>query len=189
MLRAKSSLVCFVALTLAMLATAGETQFKVGYVDLDRVAELSRTIRQTADRLEQELRTQQEAIEQKRAEHKRLEAALDLQATILTAEQVEQRKKELETLASEIDDLEYKLSKALQKSEKEFIEPTYARIMKAVELVGKAEGYDLVVRSDAVLYGMPAHDLTPKVVLQLDTTAADMPTSPSAEREAKKSRE
>ncbi len=106
----------------------------------------------------------------------------------MTAEQVEERKKALQVLASQIDDLEYQLGKALRKSEKEFIEPTFNRIMKAIENIGKAEGYDLVVRSDAVLYGNPAHDLTPKVILRLDTTAADMPTSPSVEREMKENK-
>ncbi len=188
MIRAKFSVVCFIAWTCAAIVVAGEGQFKVGYVDLDRVAELSRTIRQKADRLEQELRRQQEVIEQKREEHKRLEAALELQKTILTAEQVEERKKALQVLASQIDDLEYQLGKALRKSEKEFIEPTFNRIMKAIENIGKAEGYDLIVRSDAVLYGNPAYDLTPKVILRLDTTAADMPTSPSVEREMKENK-
>jgi outer membrane protein len=178
--------VCFIGWVFAASIVAEEDRFKVGYVNLDRVAELSRTIRQTADRLESELRAQQEIIEQKREEYKRTEAALEVQATILTSQQVEERKKTLRALASEIDNLEYELSRALRKSEKEFIQPTFDKIMKAIENIGKEEGYDLIIRSDAVLYGNRVHDLTPRIILQLDTMGDDRPTSPPVEKEAKR---
>jgi outer membrane protein len=188
-MRTKTVIVCCTVWACVALVQAQERQLKIGYVDLDRVAELSSTIRQSADRLEQELLEHQKSIDQKREEQKRLKTTLELQETILTQEQVEQRKKELQTLTSEIDDLEYRLNKTLRKSEKEFIEPTFNRIMKAIENVSKAEGYDLVIRSDAVLYGRQVYDLTPKVILQLDTTAADVSTSPSREKQTEKKEE
>lgn len=141
---------------------------RIGFVDMDVVLQESRAVRERIDHVESDLDARRREIERKTAEYRRLAEGLERQGSILTDEEKMNRRHRMQQLSSEIEDLRYEANKTLRASERGVIGPVLDAVMATVEEVGKREGYDLIVRGEAVLYGHEMADLTQRVIDELD---------------------
>jgi Skp family chaperone for outer membrane proteins len=173
-----------IVLALYTMAPAAEEAkgLKIGYVDLDQVAQKAKIIRTVVSTVESDLKKQQDEIDAKLERYRVLRDSLAKQDTILTEDEKETRRKELRDLKNEIDDLQYQVNKELRRSEREMIDPAVDKIMKAISDVGKEKGYDLILRSEFVLYGKDSHDITGEIVDKLNAESIEK----KAEGEEKK---
>jgi outer membrane protein len=146
---------------------------KIGYVDLDQVTQKAHVIRKVVDNVEGDLKKKQDDVDAKLQHYQTLRDTLAKQEAILTEEQRETRRKELRNLKNEIDDLQYQVNKELRRSEREMIDPAVEKIMKTITAVGKEKGYDLILRSEVVLYGKETHDITGDVVDKLNAESSE----------------
>ncbi|MFH0793908.1 MAG: OmpH family outer membrane protein [bacterium] len=151
---------------------------KIGYLDMERVTRRSPAIRKMIDDAEGMLRERQKTIDEKTTNYQTLKNAFDAQQSILTEEQKETRRKELTALRSEIEDLNYQAEKALRQAQKDVMEPSVEIILATAEEVAKEKGYDLLLRSEVVIYGADSSDLTDAVIKKLEEK--DLPSLKAA---------
>lgn len=151
---------------------------KIGYLDMERVTRRSPAIRKMIDDAEGMLRERQKTIDEKTTSYQTLKNAFDAQQSILTEEQKETRRKELTALRSEIEDLNYQAEKALRQAQKDVMEPSVEIILSTAEEVAKEKGYDLLLRSEVVIYGADSSDLTDAVIKKLEEK--DLPSLKAA---------
>ncbi len=141
---------------------------RIGFVDMDVVLQESRAVRERIDHVESDMDARRREIERKTSEYRRLADGLERQGSILTDEEKANRRQRMQQLSSEIEDLRYEANKTLRASEQGVIGPVLDAVMATVEEVGRREGFDLIVRGEAVLYGHEQVDLTQRVIDELD---------------------
>lgn len=182
----------------ALAQTAGKTA-KIGVVDFEQVVRRSRTIQSAVKQAESQLRPQQDKVEAKMREMQSLSQSLSDKSSVLKADDLSSEKERLRAMRQEVDELQFEINKRYERIQSEVMEPEVKRIGQAVENIARAEGFDLVLRSEAVLFHSDAVDLTPMVIQTLDRQSAsaakpaaasddeDAPEAARASRESKSS--
>lgn len=148
---------------------------RIGFVDMDIVLQQSHAVQEHVGRIEDQLQSRKKEIERKTAEYSRLREGLERQDSLLSDEEKANRRRRIQELKTEIEDLQYEANRHLRQSESGVIEPVLDAVMATVRQVGEREGYDLILRGELVLYGDPAHDLTDRVIQELDAKALVIP--------------
>jgi len=141
---------------------------KVGFVDLDRVVKESRYISGQVAAINSQAQQLQEKLDQSTGKYARLAQQLDEQRTVLAKEQLDARMEELKQLRSDSQELDFRIKKLLSDSRSEILSPALEKAVNLVETIGRAEGYDLIVNGESVLFASKSIDLTQRVIDELD---------------------
>ena len=155
----------------AAAVASGSQGIRIGYVDLDRIAETSQVVRSRVTSVESALAAKQEDFKKKVDERNELRSRLAKQESVLTPAESERMKARLRQLEDEIDFLRYEGRKILSNTSSEVIEPVLDDILAAVERVAQANKIDLVLRGDLVLFASERVNLTSLVIREIDRTA------------------
>jgi outer membrane protein len=168
---------------LALSAAAQGKAIKIGVVDSDQITRRSRTIQDAIKQAETQVRPQRDKIEAKTDELQSLRQSLRDRRSVLKQEEVAAEESKIQSLYDEVKDLQRDIDKQFDRAQREIVEPEVKRVMKTIEDVSKREGYDLVVRAEAVLYQSDIVDLTPLVIQELDRAGATTsePAKPAAD--------
>ena len=149
------------------------SEFKIGYLNADKILTELDEVRQVQIQLEKE----QRKIE---SDYMNLEMELDSlfrsyeQQKMLMSE--ERRKKLEKTLTDKQAEIQrFQAEKVgpqgeIYKIHDQLMAPVYAKIDEAIQKVGKQEGYDYIfnVVSGGIVYALPQNDLTDLVVKELE---------------------
>ena len=149
------------------------SEFKIGYLNADKILTELDEVRQVQIQLEKE----QRKIE---SDYMNLEMELDSlfrsyeQQKMLMSE--ERRKKLEKTLTDKQAEIQrFQAEKVgpqgeIYKIHDQLMAPVYAKIDEAIQKVGKQEGYDYIfnVVSGGIVYALPQYDLTDLVVKELE---------------------
>ena len=149
------------------------SEFKIGYLNADKILTELDEVRQVQIQLEKE----QRKIE---SDYMNLEMELDSlfrryeQQTMLMRE--ERRSKLEKTLTDKQAEIQrFQAEKVgpqgeIYKIHDQLMAPVYAKIDEAIQKVGKQEGYDYIfnVVSGGIVYALPQYDLTDLVVKELE---------------------
>lgn len=152
----------------SFLQAEQEPPVKIGYVNLDRIMLESRAIKNVVGAVQDDMKKEQDSMSEKMTRYKVLSEAYDQQKTILTREQLKTRRQELDELKIAIEDQKDKISRMIRRSERELVEPTIELVDRAIQAVGKKEGYDLILRNDAVLFVSDRCDVTTRVLQMME---------------------
>ncbi len=171
--------VCLGLALLAMLApaapAAGESTSKIGYIDIDIAVSRSQTIQAAVTGAEAEQRRKQEEMEILIRRGRRSRDDLKARRSVLSEDEISLGEAKIDALLDEIELMRLDIEKNWRRITTNVMEPAVDRILTTVREVGKAQGFDLILRADVVLYGIEALDITPLVIESLDR-----PTSPEA---------
>jgi len=149
------------------------SEFKIGYLNADKILTELDEVRQVQIQLEKE----QRKID---SDYMNLEMELDSlfrsyeQQKMLMSE--ERRKKLEKTLTDKQAEIQrFQAEKVgpqgeIYKIHDQLMAPVYAKIDEAIQKVGKQEGYDYIfnVVSGGIVYALPQYDLTDLVVKELE---------------------
>jgi len=160
------------AATARPAASSSQEPVRIAYVDLDRVAENSKMVRQRIDSVEMELREKQEAYAEKMKELRSLRERLVKQESVMSEAQVEQAKARMQQLQDDLKYLEFEYGKALDNTSRNLIEPVLDEVLTAVRSVATRLKIDIVLRGDLVLFSSDRVDITAYVIQELDRSAA-----------------
>ncbi len=152
----------------SLLRAEQEQPLKIGCVDLDRIMLESRAIRNAVGTLEGDIKKEQDSLSEKMTRYKILSDTYDRQKTILTKEQLNTRRQELDELKKGVEDQKDKINLLIRRSERELVGPTITLVDRAIQAVGKKEGYDLILRWDTVLFVSDRADVTTRVLQMID---------------------
>lgn len=149
-------------------AQAGPENLKVGFVDVTLASRRSQSIQKGIKAAERELKLAQEKVELQIKEYRRLGENLLARRSVLSEQEIRSQEEDLEQQREEVDQLSRDLERQLRRTETEVMEPAVDRILETVRAVAKKHDFDLILRSDVVLYAVDGMDVTALVVEELD---------------------
>lgn len=141
---------------------------RIGYVDVSRAAARSKTIAATVRAAEDQLKLKQEELELKMRDYRRAQQELDSRRSVLSEDVIRSEQEKIEKMRDDLELMRLDIDKSLRKTESEVMGPAVDRILQAVNDVARNQGFDLVLRSDVVIYGADTLDITPLVIRELD---------------------
>ncbi|MBN1868923.1 OmpH family outer membrane protein [Candidatus Sumerlaeota bacterium] len=158
-------------------AALGADTVKIGYVDIDRIAQESTYIRSMMSDLEKSLTQKKDLVESKQDAYSSLRDEIERKRSVVSEADLEEMMSRSRRLRIEIDEEGAELNRMLRRAERDRMEPALDRVLDVIRTIGKEEKYDLIVRGEIVLYGSSAVDVTDKVIKRIDRDAAAAPAS------------
>ena len=150
----------------ALLATASvgasAEDFKVGYVNTQRITAKSMPAKSAQSKLEQEFSKRQKELVDQQAAFKAFGEKFERDAPTLSESQRAARQKEGAEMGRDLQRRQREFQEDLNGRRNEELQQVLDRATKAVKQVADTEKYDLVVQE--VVYVNTKHDITDKVL-------------------------
>ncbi len=153
----------------ACAASATAQEFKVGYVNTQRITNESTPAKAAQAKLEQEFSKRQKELVDQQAALKAFGEKFERDAPTLSETQRAARQKEGAELGRDYQRRQREFQEDLNGRRNEELQQVLDRATKAVKQVADAEKYDVVVQE--VVYVNAKHDITDKVLKLLNAGA------------------
>lgn len=148
---------------LAGLATSAVPAPKIGIIDLDNTLSSTPAGKRANDAFEKTRKTKQVELDKKQDELKRASADLDKQKAVLKPEVYAEKRTDLEKKFVELQQVYVKLERDLAGERTKLIQDLLKQAGPKIEAIAKAEGVNLIVDRQAVVFADPSIDLTQKL--------------------------
>ena len=145
------------------VATSAVPQPKIGIIDLDNTLSSTPAGKRANDAFEKTRKGKQSELDAKQQELKRAEADLEKQKAVLKPEVFEQKRQELEKKFVELQQVYVKLERDLAGERQKLIQDLLKQASPKIEALAKAEGVNLIIDREAVVFADPSVDLTQKL--------------------------
>ena len=149
------------------------SEFKIGYLNADKILTELDEVRQVQIQLEKEQRKIESDYMNLEMELDSLFRSYEQQKMLMSEERRSKLEKTLTDKQAEIQ--RFQAEKVgpqgeIYKIHDQLMAPVYAKIDEAIQKVGKQEGYDYIfnVVSGGIVYALPQYDLTDLVVKELE---------------------
>ncbi len=149
------------------------SEFKIGYLNADKILTELDEVRQVQIQLEKEQRKIESDYMNLEMELDSLFRSYEQQKMLMSEERRQKLEKTLTDKQAEIQ--RFQAEKVgpqgeIYKIHDQLMAPVYAKIDEAIQKVGKQEGYDYIfnVVSGGIVYALPQYDLTDLVVKELE---------------------
>ena len=151
---------------------AAAKELRLGYVDSDRILEAFEDYRDARQKLQEEERTYIAKAQSMEDVVKQMADELDQQSLMLSQEAKQERVFRLREKQTELENYRREIwgeGGKLYNRNLELSKPVLDKINAAIEKVSQDESYDFVfdAASANIVYALPDHDLTDKVLEQL----------------------
>lgn len=148
---------------LGLLAFATQAQdFRVGFVNTDRIFREASTAKAAQAKLEQEFSRREKELNDFGTNLKSLSEKFEREAPTLTEAQRAQRQKQLVDQDREFQRKRREFQEDLNARKNEELQQVLERANRVVKQVAEAEKYDVVLQE--AVYINPKHDITDKVI-------------------------
>jgi outer membrane protein len=154
------------AAALAMAGTVAAADFKVGFINIDRIFQESNAAKASQTRLETEFSKRQKQIEELGASVQDASKKLERDAPTLSEAQRIQRQRDLVQMDQDFQRSRREFQEDLALRKNEELQKVLEMANKVVKDVAKSDNYDLILQ-DAV-YMSPKHDITERVLRSLN---------------------
>lgn len=154
-------------------------QTKVGFVNIDQVTVKSKSVSSLVSGMQTDLRSLQKEVDAKRTKITDLENEVKRTEGVVAKSATDEKRKEIQRLRNEIDEIDFKLRQQMRDVEQTVLEPLKRQITNAIEEVAREQHYDIVLTREAVIFSMPAVDLTDDVIKRLNTDSKSAATKPA----------
>ncbi len=152
---------------LGLLAFAAQAQdFRVGFVNTDRIFREANTAKAAQAKLEQEFSRREKELNDVGTNLKNLSDKFEREAPTLSEAQRTQRQKQLVDQDREFQRKRREFQEDLNARKNEELQQVLGRANKVVKQVAEAEKYDVVLQE--AVYINPKHDITDKVIKALN---------------------
>jgi outer membrane protein len=158
-------LLVFSALTLPVQAQ----EFRIGFVNTDRIFKEASTAKAAQAKLEQEFSKREKDLQDLGVSLKSGADKLEREAPTLSESQRAARQKQLVELDRDFQRKRREFQEDLNSRKNEELQQVLERANKVVKTVAEAEKYDLVLQE--AVYVNPKHDITDKVIKALNSGA------------------
>jgi len=151
---------------LAFAAPAFAQEFRVGFVNTDRIFREANTAKAAQAKLEQEFSRREKELNDLGASIKANSERLEREAPTLSESQRSQRQKQLVDQDREFQRKRREFQEDLNARKNEELQQVLERANRVVKQVAEAEKYDVVLQE--AVYINPKHDITDKVIRALN---------------------
>jgi outer membrane protein len=152
---------------LSGLSTGAVPAPKIGVIDLDNTLSTTPAGKRANDSFEKTRKAKQKELDKKQEELKKADADLDKQKTVLKPEVYAQKRQELEKKFVELQQVYVKLERDLAGERTKLIQDLLKQASPKIEALAKAEGVNIIVDREAVVWADKAVDLTSKLNAQM----------------------
>ncbi len=161
-------LACFaIFLPQGALAVEGT---KVGYVDLQKVLNLSNSGKAAKEQLSEKVKKYQEEINKKQEELKKLKDALEKQSQYLSEKAKGEKEKDYQQSLKEFQRLTKDAQEELQAKDEELTRRILGEIEKVVQDYGRKNDYTIIfIRNESMLFAHEKADLTDTILKTFDS--------------------
>ncbi len=136
---------------------------KIGVIDLDNTLSTTPAGKRANDAFEKTRKGKQTELDGKQQELKRAEADLEKQKAVLKPDVYEQKRQELEKKFVDLQQVYVKLERDLAGERTKLIQDLLKQASPKIEVIAKAEGINIIVDREAVVFADPTVDLTQKL--------------------------
>ena len=160
------------AAVLLALPMAASGQLKLGYIDSNRILQEYEDVRDAQAKLEKETRRLQAEYNVFVTRLDSMQREFDKQRLLLTNDMVRTKEVEIQTLLQSTQLYQQQVfgqEGELYRFQAQLMAPILDKIDNAVKQVGAEKSYDFIIDAagGALVYALPAHDLTVDVIAQL----------------------
>jgi outer membrane protein len=160
------ALIALVVASAAMQAQAQE--FRVGFVNTDRILKESAAAKAASAKLEQEFSKREKDLIDQGTALKALADKLERDSPTLSESQRAARQKQLVDQDRDLQRKRREAQEDLNARKNEELQAVFERANRVVRQIAETEKYDLVLQ-EPVVYINPKHDITDKVIKALNT--------------------
>jgi outer membrane protein len=160
--------VIFAAVSLLGLAQARAEDFRVGFVNTDRIFREANTAKAAQAKLEQEFSRREKDIAELGNTLKAASERLEREAPTLSENQRAQRQKQLVDLDRDFQRKRREFQEDLNSRKSEELQQVLERANRVVKQVAEQEKYDVILQE--AVYINPKHDITDKVIRALNAS-------------------
>jgi outer membrane protein len=157
-----------VAISLAIALPAGcfaADGGKLGYVDIQKVLNLSSAGKDAKDQLTVKVKKYQEEISRKQEEMKKLKDVIEKQGQLLSESVKNAKEKEYQQLLKDLQRLQKDAQDDLQAKDEELTRRILTDIEKVVQDYGRKNNYTFIfIRNDGMIFADEKVDLTDKIL-------------------------
>jgi outer membrane protein len=151
---------------LALVAQAQAEDFRVGFVNTDRIFREANTAKAAQAKLEQEFSRREKELNDLGNNLKNLSDKFEREAPTLSESQRAQRQKQLLDQDRDFQRKRREFQEDLNARKNEELQQVLERANRVVKQVAEAEKYDVVLQE--AVYINPKHDITDKVIKALN---------------------
>jgi outer membrane protein len=151
----------------AMTAQVQAQEFRVGFVNTDRILKESAAAKAAGSKLEQEFSRREKDLIDQGVALKALADKLERESPTLSESQRASRQKQLVDQDRDLQRKRREAQEDLNARKNEELQGVFERANKVVKQIAEAEKYDLVLQ-EPVVYINPKHDITDKVIKALN---------------------
>jgi outer membrane protein len=153
-----------------LTALAQAQEFRIGFVNTDRIFKEASTAKAAQGKLEQEFSKREKELQELGTTLKNSADRLEREAPTLSENQRGARQKQLIELDRDFQRKRREFQEDLNARKNEELQQVLERANRVVKTVAEAEKYDLVLQE--AVYINPKHDITDKVIRALNAGAA-----------------
>ena len=150
---------------------ARSEEFKIGYVDAQKVLDESKLGEQVKESLNEYVQSRQKIVDIEETELKKLEEDLSKQGAVLSPEAKQDKEEQLQRKYMEYQRKVGELQKEIQLRRTEKLEEFNKNLEKIVKALGEKDGYSMILNnpaSNTVVYSKPSLDLTERLIQEID---------------------
>ncbi len=151
---------------LAMVVPAQAQEFRLGYVNLDRIIREAVPAKTAQAKLEQEFSRREKELQELGASIKSAAEKLEREAPTLSETQRASRQKQLVEQDRDFQRKRREFQEDLNARRNEELQQVFERANRVVKQLADAEKYDLILQE--AVYVNPKHDITDKVIKALN---------------------
>ncbi len=152
------------ALPLSLLAARAARAEKIAYVDVQRVILEVEEGKAAKARLKVEVETKRGELSKKEKELSELKADYDRQQGVLTEDAKTQKQQEMNKKYQEAQLLARQMQEEIAGKEEEAMRSISEKLLQVVQEVSDKDGFNLVLKKEALLNGPLSSDITNEVV-------------------------
>jgi outer membrane protein len=155
---------------MALVAPTVAQEFRIGFVNTDRILRDANASKTAQSRLEQEFSKRDKEINDLQASLKTGSERFERDAPTLSESQRQQRQRQLADQDRELQRKRREFQEDLGARRNEELQQVLERANRVVKQVAEQEKYDLILQE--AVYINPKHDITEKVIKALNASAA-----------------
>jgi outer membrane protein len=144
---------------------------KIGYVDLQQALSETGEGKAIKAKLERLLKDKQREFDKMQDEVKRIKDEIETQGAMMKEDLRRTKMQDYQKKMVELQEFYMGNQKELADEEAKLTKPLLDRFEKVLQVIGKDEGYTLILPSAAVVYGQPSLDLTSRLVQKINSGA------------------
>jgi outer membrane protein len=154
------------ALVLAFgAATAGAAEFRIGFIDIQRLQRESVPAERASKQLEKEFAPRLQELQRRESQIKSLQAQLEKEAMTMSESDRRAREQELARITLDFQRMQREYREDLNLRRNQELATLFERANKVVKQIAESEQYDLIVQE--AVFRSPRIDITDKVLKAL----------------------